>query len=171
MTETFAERLAGGEQHESAFGAWLRDSQGWHAWKFGQALLPESSYEFLARWRDSYQRPTRIRWLPDLLGVNPRAGTVCLVDAKSETDDYPNYAIEVDALETGLALIEHLHTPVYYAFTGSAHDDFRVLTPRVVANRWHMRKNGSSARGSKTSFVCVAKEFAVPAFRVFIKAG
>lgn len=169
MTSTYAERFAGGEQHESEFALWLRDSQGWHAWKFGQALLDDDTHEFLHKWRDSYNQPTKLRWLPDLLAVNPRTGMICLVDAKSETDSYPNYAIEIDALDTGVILTEQLHTPVYYAWPEPGPGQFKVLTPRVAVNRWHMRKSGAGTRGSKTSFVCVEKEFAVPAGRVFVK--
>lgn len=171
MTTTWPERLEGGEQHEGVFATWLRDKQCWLAFKFGQAQIPEDAHKFLHDWRDSYQRPTRIRWLPDMLGINPARGTVCLIDAKSETDNYPNYAIEVDALEAGIAIVDHMHTPVYYVFPGDGPDRFQVLTPRVVANRWHMRKNGIGTRGSQTSFVCVDKSFAVAASRLFPKAG
>jgi hypothetical protein len=115
---------------------------GWPASPFGQALLPTSCSQGLLSFKDRAQRPSRLRWLPDIVTVRTWSdgeSHVTLIDVK--TGNGPNYAIEVSALETVEVIIRHLFTPTVFVF-----NDWNVLTPQQVREYGfpgHYKGNGS----------------------------
>lgn len=159
---SFQNRFAAASPWEQELIIILRN-RGWLAAEFGQAQIPAEMRRYLADWVDEYGRPTLLRWTPDIIATHPESGRVCLIDAK--TDDSgtqsANYAIECHAVDAGIAIVQHLYTPVYYVWrTGT-------LTPEVVLNRWHRKLDGKKAKGSKTAFYLVDKAFAVKGSAVF----
>lgn len=145
----FDRRFGAGEQWEVELASMLAD-RGWTVAKFGQAQIPDQMRKDLRDYRDSYGRPSLVRWLPDILAV--RSGRIRLIDAKSEQSKTDNYAVEWSALQAGQLLEQQFHTPVFYVWP-----DYGVMTPEIVDQRWHDKRDGSGARGSNTSFVLVKK--------------
>jgi hypothetical protein len=133
---------------------------GWDTTLFGQAQIPENFRDVLRDYEDSYGRPSLIRWLPDLLAT--RSGQICLIDAKTDSGSTPNYAVELDALRVGKAIVDHMFTPVYYVWP-----DGNVLTPRLVEQKVNRQMDGKNAKGSRTTFLLVDKCWALKAERVF----
>lgn len=155
--DNFDSRYARAQPWEAQLVERLR-SAGWLAAPFGQALIPEDMRRHLSTWRDSYGRPTLIRWMPDVIAAHPARRAVCLLDAKTEHSDTAYYAVEVHAVEGGLSIVQHWNTPVFYIWP-----DGGVMTPALVANRWHRRLDGQRANGSGTSFYLVSKAFRLSA--------
>lgn len=157
---TFQQRFAAASPWEQELQLILQ-ARGWLAAPFGQAQIPEAMRRHLVGWQDEYGRPTLLRWAPDIIATHEATGRVCLIDAKTDDSDTPNYAVEVHAVDAGLAIVQHLFTPVYYVWRSG------TLTPEVVLNRWHRRQDGKRAKGSRTSFYLVDKSFAVKGSSVF----
>ncbi|HEY9413245.1 MAG TPA: hypothetical protein VIQ30_00675 [Pseudonocardia sp.] len=158
----FGDRFAGGTAWEMKLADGLR-ARGWKVAPFGQAQIKDDFRSALRDFTDGFGRPTLIRWLPDLLIA--RADRVALIDAKTESEsnrNSPNYAIEFNALEAGLVVVERLHTPLFYVWP-----DGGVMTPEIVWQRWNRRLDGKAAAGSKTSFLLVDRGFAMKADEVF----
>lgn len=131
---------------------------GWNVAPFGREQIPQKMRPELINWRDKDGHPTGIRWLPDMIATCPTTGEFCLIDAKSEgRSNTCNFAIEVAAVETGMALVTHLRTPVFYVWPGGL-----TLTPRSVFDNQHACLDGNGARGSGTPFYLIDKSFAVP---------
>jgi len=161
----FAERFQPARAWEVELIDRLRD-RGWLAAPFGQAQIPDEMRPYLWRWADDYGRSTLLRWTPDIIAVKPTANPfVCLVDAKTESaknQASPNYAVEVNAVDAGLAIVRDWHMPLFYVWP-----DGGVLTPHLVANRWHRKLDGDGAGGSQTAFYLVAKRWAMRVGDVF----
>ena len=162
---SFAERFEPARAWEAELIERLR-SRGWLAAPFGQAQIPDEMRPHLWRWADNYGRATLLRWTPDIIAVRPTATpSVCLVDAKTESPKNqasPNYSVEVNAVDAGLAIVRDWHMPLFYVWP-----DGGVLTPHLVANRWHRKLDGSGASGSQTAFYLVAKRWAMRVCDVF----
>lgn len=74
----------------------------------------------------------------------------------------PNYSVEVNAVDAGLAIVRDWHMPLFYVWP-----DGGVLTPHLAANRWHRKLDGDGASGSQTAFYLVAKRWAMRVCDVF----
>jgi hypothetical protein len=144
----------------------ILQKRGWLAAPFGQAQIPEEMRPHLWRWMDDYGNSTLLRWTPDIIAVKPTTKPfVCLVDAKTEgprSKDSPNYSIEINAIDAGLAIVRNWHMPLFYVWP-----DGGVLTPAAVANRWARKLDGDGAKGSQTAFYLVAKRWAMHVRDVF----
>lgn len=155
MTAAFQRRFTSAQKFETE----LIDrfmSIGWLAAPFGQAQIPEEMRRHLARYVDHTGSPALVRWMPDIIAVRPaQRPAVCLVDAKSEQSDTPNYAVEINAVDAGITIARDWHMPLYYVWP-----DGGVLTPHLVLNRHNRRMDGSGSAGSGTAFYLVAKSFA-----------
>ena len=156
LAMTFAARFNDAAKWEQT----LMDGLTWFGWDvspFGQAQIPETIRRALASWRDEYDHPTLIRWLPDMIASCPTTGELCLIDAKSERrSDTSNFAIEAAAVDAGRALANHLRIPVFYVWPGGL-----TLTPESVFDDHHVRLDGNNTQGSGTPFYLIDKSFAV----------
>ena len=93
---TFDERMASAEQFEKELVVRFQ-SQGWHATPFGQGELPPEFRDGLNKFESSFRRPSKLRWLPDILAfryLSENRSYVALIDAKKCADSYPNYSFE-----------------------------------------------------------------------------
>jgi hypothetical protein len=161
----FHERFGPAQQWETDLIQKLID-RGWLAGPFGQAQIPEEMRPHLWRWLDDYGRTTLLRWTPDIIAVRPTPKPfACLVDAKTESDknrEGPNYSVEINAVDAGLAIVRDWHMPLFYVWP-----DGGVLTPHLVTNRWSRKMDGAGAGGSQTAFYLVAKRWAMKVGDVF----
>lgn len=161
----FSDRMEPAAQWESKLIDILRQ-RGWLAAPFGQAQIPAEFRPHLARWLDDYGHSTLLRWTPDIIAVRPAEKPfVCLIDAKTENErnrDSANYAVEINAVDAGLAIVRSWHMPLFYAWP-----DGGVLTPEVVLNRWNRKLDGTGTSGSGTAFYLVAKRLARRQSEVF----
>ena len=156
---TFDDRFTPARKWEVELAEGLR-ARGWQVTEFGQGQLTPDAHQALREWRDSYGRPSLIRWLPDLLAW--RGPDVYMVDAKSESGrDTGNVAVELDAFQVGVHIEQILNTPMLYVWKCGA------ATPRLIENRWKQRKDGLRTNGSGTSFLLVDKSHLQPLSVVF----
>src|SRR3972149_725854 len=97
---SFHQRMASAQEWERELLKKLNE-QGWPAFPFGQAQLPEDCRSRLSRFEDGSRRPSRIRWMPDIItspDVKNDRSWVALIDAKLATE-HENYAIEMSSME------------------------------------------------------------------------
>lgn len=162
---TYAERSAPAYQWEAELMARLTD-RGWIVAPFGQVQIPDVMRPHLARWLDDYGRQTLLRWTPDIIAVRPAADPfVCLIDAKTELEKNKaseNYAVEVNAVDAGLAIVRDWYMPLFYVW-----QDGGVLTPHIVINRSARKLDGAGANGSSTAFYLVRRCWAMKISKIF----
>jgi len=127
---SFAARLGPSLEFEKQVIERLNNT-GWPAFPFGQGQLPLECRQRLARFEDSARRPSRIRWMPDIITFRDLANSrsyVALIDAKA--GDGPRYAIEMSAVDAAEIYADRLYTPTFFVFK-----DWKVLTPLEVRQR------------------------------------
>jgi hypothetical protein len=155
----FDERNGPAQELERRIITRLRQ-QGWVAFPFGQALLPEECRIRLSTAEDEYFRPSLFRWLPDIItfaSMTANQGMLSVrtlitgVDVKACGNRTNNFSIEISAVEAAEAFIA-MYTPTVFVF-----DDGSVLTPRVIRQRGTRRNDGN---GSRTAYYLVEKRFA-----------
>lgn len=157
----FDNRFRPARNWETELAAGLQ-ARGWEVCEFGQGQLSDAAHEALRGWRDTFGRPSLIRWLPDLLAW--RDSDVYMIDAKSETEkneDSPNVAVELDAFNVGISIEQVLNTPMLYVWKCGA------ATPRTIENRWARRHDGGRTDGSGTAFLLMDKRYLTPLTSVF----
>jgi hypothetical protein len=137
-------------------------ARGWDVCEFGQGQLSDDAHAALRNFKDTFGRPSGIRWLPDLLAW--RGDQVYMIDAKSElakNEAGPNVSIELDAFDVGVALETVLCTPMLYVWRHGA------ANPRTISNRWTKRHDGNNTAGAGTAFLLMDKKFLTPLSSVF----
>lgn len=152
---SFAARLAPAIEFEQRVIDRLNKS-GWPAFPFGQAQLSLECRQRLARFEDFSRRPSRIRWMPDIITFRDlRNGRsyVALIDAKASNG--LRYAIETSAVDTAEIYVDGLYTPTFFVF-----DDWKVLTPLEVRQRGV--QGPFRGNGSGTPFLLVEKCYGRP---------
>ena len=158
---TFQHRFDPARKWEVELAEGLR-ARGWNVSEFGQGQLSDEAHLALRDFRDTYGRPSMIRWLPDLLAW--RGDSVYMIDAKSETAknaNGQNVSIELDAFSVGVAIEKVMNTPMLYVWKVGA------ATPRTIDNRWHQRRDGSGTAGAGTAFLLMSKQYLMPLSDVF----
>lgn len=161
----FAERYNSAREWEDSLLLILR-KKGWLAEPFGQAQISEEMRPYLREFHDSYHHASRMRWLPDIMAADPETGFIYLVDAKCETPKYrngENYTVEVDAVETGLIIVDQMHTPLIYVWPDL---DYSVLTPHDVVH-YGEKRDGLGTGGSGTAFYLIKKVHAMKELAFF----
>lgn len=156
---SFQERIKTASEFEVELIEHL-NSIGWPAFPFGQAQLPEACRRRLSRFEDGSRRPSRIRWMPDIITYRDLVSGrsfVALIDAKESNPKYDNYSIEKSAMETCEIYADQLYTPTFFVFS-----DYRVLTPMEVRQRAFEPPHRDNMQGSGTPFFLVKKKFARP---------
>lgn len=160
---TFHERMAQAAEWEATLLAALNE-QGWPAFPFGQAQLPDECRARLSRFEDSSRRPSRIRWMPDIITYRDsklhKRSWVALIDAKKASPNSDNHAIEMSAMETCEIYADSLYTPTFFVFS-----DWTVLTPFEVRQRGTPGKHNGN--GSGTPFLLVPKKYGRPFPEIF----
>lgn len=138
---------------------------GWQAFQFGQAQLPEECRSRLSRFEDGSRRPSRVRWMPDIITFRDQANGrswIALIDAKESNPNMSNYSIEMSAMETCEIYTDQLYTPTFFVFS-----DYRVLTPMEVRQRGIPGPPPRKGFGSGTPYLLVPKNHARPFRDVF----
>lgn len=162
---TYAQR-SGPAYHWEAQLVTMLQGVGWLAAPFGQQQIPSEIREWLPRCKDDYGRPPLLRWTPDIIAVRPsNPPFACLIDAKTESKTNqtgPNYSVEINAVDAGLAIVRDWYVPLFYVWP-----DFGVMTPQIVLNRWSRKLDGDGAQGSGTAFYLVAKKWRLSISDVF----
>lgn len=137
----------------------LRDKlreRGYSADLFGQGQLSDYWHKMLQGYRDSFDRPTLVRWMPDIIAATPDdPSSIVFIDAKTGTAKTGNYSVEINAHNSALAFENLLYVPVLFVW-----QDGGVLTTHAIGDRHFTRKDGANTTGSGTSFYLVQKRFA-----------
>lgn len=150
----FRERNQSGLKSEQTVRAEL-EQRGWlvHAW--GRGGFPDAINNALNVWRDTYSRPSRLRWLPEFLIVRPDdPQSLRAVEVKRHAG-MPQ--VSRLALNTYLRLESDMWLPVLIIFHCPDCDGDRILGVMPAGEALMSGKNqwGNSEYGSGEPFFTV----------------
>lgn len=151
----FHTRMANARKWEVELCQRLRD-RGWVADLFGQGQLTEYWRTMLTGYRDSYGRPTLVRWMPDIIAAREGdPASLAFIDAKTGMASTGNYSVEINAHQAARAFENLLYIPVFFVW-----EDGGVLSTHTIENRRFNRHDGGNTNGSGTAFYLIRKQFA-----------
>lgn len=142
------QRHDAGTTHETAVQTEL-ETAGWHVYNYGlSSIIGRTVYEHMNR--VPYNMRPSICWQSDFVAIHREVPISCYVDAKTQTDNFPNWAVEQRSFrkafnEQGDGM------PVLFVWSDmscSMLDDLLTIAEQGKAKP----HNGQGTRGSTTPF-------------------
>ena len=163
---SFDERNQAGLESEQYVRAEL-EQRGWLVHPWGRSSFPPTINNALSVWRDTYSRPCRLRWLPDLLAMRP--GDPQSFRAVEVKRHRGYFNIERSAVNTYLRLESALWVPVLIVFHCPEHNEDSILRvipagECVIASQFRV---GNPEDGSGSPMFCVDQNRTQPFDGIF----